>query len=180
MLGELGLDETGKITALRVTCDYNTGAFLTPGGGVPPNFAVNLATGCYDIPQAHSAARAVYTNTSPTQPYRGAGRPEAAYLIERLMDKAAVETGRDRVELRRLNLVPADAMPYATPLAYTIDNGDYAGVLDAALELSEWDDVENRKKASRETGKLRGIGLALHMENSGSVNEEAEVRFTRD
>ena len=175
--GELALDGSGRITALRVRCDFNTGAYLSTGGGVPPMFAATLATGCYRVPAAHVTARAIFTNTSPTQPYRGAGRPEAAFLIEQLMDKAARETGRDRIELRRLNMVDSSEMPYKTPLVYTVDSGDYGALLDRALDISGWTDFEQRKKKSAETGRLRGIGIALHMENAGLANEAAEIRF---
>ncbi|MBD3678677.1 MAG: xanthine dehydrogenase family protein molybdopterin-binding subunit [Rhodobacteraceae bacterium] len=174
---ELGLDADGKITALRIHCDFNTGAFLAPGAGVPPLFAAALATGCYRVPVANVVARAVYTNTSPTQPYRGAGRPEASYLIERLMDKAARETGRDRIDLRRANMLSVGDMPYKTPLVYTIDTGDYAKILDKALEMIGWDDIEARKAEAKTRGKLLGYGIALHMENAGLGNESVEVRF---
>ena len=177
---DLGFDADGVITALKIKCDYNAGAFLSPGGGVSPMFASALATGCYRVPLAHVHSRAVYTNTSPTQPYRGAGRPEAAYLIERLMDKAALELGLDRIEIRRRNLVAAEAMPYKTPLVYTIDGGDYAHILQRVLEVSDWEGADHRKKASRSKGKLRGIGIALHMENAGLANDRVEVRFEMD
>ncbi|MDF0600308.1 xanthine dehydrogenase family protein molybdopterin-binding subunit [Psychromarinibacter sp. C21-152] len=174
---ELGFDGDGRIAALRVTMDYNQGAHLASGGGVAAMFASTLATGCYDIPVAHTYARGVYTNTAPTQPYRGAGRPEASYLIERLMDKAAAELGEDRVALRRKNLISAGAMPYKTPLLYTIDGGDYAAVLDRALAAADWDGAAARKAAAETKGRRRGIGLAVHMENAGLANEGAEIRF---
>jgi carbon-monoxide dehydrogenase large subunit len=125
-------------------------------------------------------AEAVYTNTSPTQPYRGAGRPEASYLIEKLMDKAAQETGMDRAEIRRLNLVTAAEMPYKTPLVYKIDCGDFGAVMERALEVADWNGIDKRKKKSAKSGKLRGIGIALHMENAGLANETAEIRFGPD
>lgn len=174
---ELALDADGRILALRMSCDVNAGAFLSPGGGVSPMFAAALATGVYRVPAAHSVARAVYTNTSPTQPYRGAGRPEAAYLIERLIDLAARETGRDRIELRRLNMLSAAQMPHQTPLLYKIDSGDYAAVLDRALQLGNWADADKRKAKAKKRGMLRGIGIALHMENAGLANDAAEIRF---
>ncbi|MBW8636052.1 xanthine dehydrogenase family protein molybdopterin-binding subunit [Hoeflea sp. WL0058] len=173
----LALDASGRIKALKVSCDYNAGAFLSPGGGVSPLFAATLATGCYRVPVAHAFSRAVYTNTSPTQPYRGAGRPEASFLIERLLDKAARETGRDRIELRRLNMLTSEDMPYQTPLVYTIDSGDYPAVLDRAMEAADWSGFEARKAQSADNGKFRGIGIALHMENAGLMNESMEIRF---
>jgi len=173
----MALDEAGRILALDVHSRYNTGAHLSPGGGVSPMFAATLATGCYKIPVAHALSEAVYTNTSPTQPYRGAGRPEASYLIERLIDKAAAQLGMDRAELRRINLVTAEEMPFKTPLIYTIDSGDFRAVLERALEVSNWQSVDKRKRKSQRAGKLRGIGIALHMENAGLANEAAEIRF---
>lgn len=177
---EMGLDESGRIVALDVHSLYNTGAHLSGGGGVSPMFACTLATGCYRVPVAHALAEAVYTNTSPTQPYRGAGRPEASYLIERLMDKAALETGIDRAELRRINLVTASEMPYQTPLVYKIDSGDFGAVMERALDVADWAGFDKRKKRAAKAGKLRGIGIALHMENAGLANETAEVRFEPD
>ncbi|MEP1207232.1 MAG: xanthine dehydrogenase family protein molybdopterin-binding subunit [Rhizobiaceae bacterium] len=173
----MALDQSGRIVALDVHSRYNTGAHLSPGGGVSPMFAATLATGCYRVPVAHALSEAVYTNTSPTQPYRGAGRPEASYMIERLIDKAAAQLGVDRAEIRRLNLVTEQEMPYKTPLLYTVDSGNYGAVLERALEAADWQGVDKRKKKSKRAGKLRGIGLALHMENSGLANEAAEIRF---
>ena len=176
----MGLDQSGKIVALDVHSLYNTGAHLSGGGGVSPMFACTLATGCYRVPVAHALAEAVYTNTSPTQPYRGAGRPEASYLIERLMDKAAEQTGIDRAELRRINLVSASEMPYQTPLVYKIDSGDFGAVMERALEVADWEGFKKRKARAEKAGKLRGIGIALHMENAGLANETAEIRFEPD
>ncbi len=177
---ELALDDAGHITALRMKCEFNTGAYMSPGAGVSPMFASTLATGCYRVPTAHAHARAVFTNTSPTQPYRGAGRPEAAYLIERLIDKAAAETGRDRIALRRANMLKPTDMPYKTPLLYVIDSGDYGAVVDRAMHLSDWAGFTARRDAAADEGKLRGIGIALHMENAGLANEQAEIRFDPD
>ncbi len=173
----LALDDGGRIVALDVHCRYNTGSHLSPGAGVSPMFASTLATGCYRIPVAHALSEAVYTNTSPTQPYRGAGRPEASYLIERLMDKAAAQLGIDRAEIRRLNLVTANEMPYKTPLVYTMDSGDFGSVLERALEKADWKAIDKRKKKAARAGKLHGAGIALHMENAGLANEAAEIRF---
>lgn len=174
---ELALDAEGRILALRMRCEFNAGAYLSTGGGVPAMFACTLATGCYRIPVAHVTARGIFTNTSPTQPYRGAGRPEASYLVEQLIDKAARETGRDRIELRRTNMITAAEMPYTTPLVYTLDSGDYGGLLNRALEISDWNGAEARKKGAAAAGRLRGIGIAVHMENAGLANEAAEIRF---
>jgi carbon-monoxide dehydrogenase large subunit len=177
---ELAFDSEARICALSVQCDYNAGAYLSPGGGVSPMFASTLATGCYRVPVASVQSRAVYTNTSPTQPYRGAGRPEAAYLIERLIDKAAGELNIDRVELRRRNMLKSTEMPYKTPLLYTIDSGDYAAIVDRAIAAADWAGFEQRKASSRMHNKLRGIGIALHMENAGIANDSVELRLEAD
>ena len=174
---ELGLDGDGRITALRVRCDYNQGAHLSTGGGVSAMFSTNLASGCYRVPVAHASARGVCTNTSPTQPYRGAGRPEASFLIERLMDKAAAELGQDRIALRRKNLIAADEMPCKTPLLYQIDGGDYAALMDRAMDRAGWDSFADRRAVAAARGRRRGIGIAMHMENSGLGNEACDIRF---
>ncbi|MEX0346353.1 MAG: xanthine dehydrogenase family protein molybdopterin-binding subunit [Rhizobiaceae bacterium] len=177
VMARLALDTEGRFLGLRVHSDFNTGAHLSTGAGVSPMLACALATGCYKFQAAHATGRAVLTNTSPTQPYRGAGRPEAAFLIERLVDKAARETGIDRIELRRRNLVRTEDMPYKMPLIFTIDAGDYAALMDRALELAVWQDAEKRKKAAAARNRLYGIGIALHLENAGLANEAAEIRI---
>lgn len=174
---EMALDDQGHILALRVISDFNTGGHLSSGAGVSPMFSATLATGCYHVPSAHVRSRAIYTNTSPTQPYRGAGRPEASFLIERLMDKAAREIGMDRVDIRQRNLITSAQMPYKTPLVYTIDSGDYTAILQRTLDNARWDGVARRRNKARKKGKLHGIGIALHMENAGLANETAEIRF---
>jgi carbon-monoxide dehydrogenase large subunit len=173
----LAFDADGHITGLEVDSIHNLGAFASSGAGVSPMFAATLATGVYRVPVAHAVSRGVFTNTSPTQPYRGAGRPEASYLIERLIDQAAREMAIDRVALRRRNLVAAHEMPYQTALTYTYDCGDFEGVMDAALECADWRGFEARRTTAAAAGKLRGIGIAVHVENAGLGNDLATIRF---
>ena len=132
--------------------------------------------GVYKIPAVHFRGRAVLTNTIPTTPYRSAGRPEAIYVIERLVDKAAREHGFDPVELRRRNFIPPNAFPYTNGVGITYDNGEYERGMDAALRLAEWKDFARRRAESKARGKLRGIGIANYIEGAGGApRERAEV-----
>ncbi|MGH8706144.1 MAG: xanthine dehydrogenase family protein molybdopterin-binding subunit, partial [Burkholderiales bacterium] len=136
----------------------------------------------YAFPAAHVRVTGVLTNTSSTAPYRGAGRPEAIYVIERLIDDAARELGMDRVELRRRNLVPPGAMPYKTALTFTYDCGEFERVMHKALDLGGWDGIAARREQSRRRGRLRGIGIANAIERAGAppAMEFAEIRFAAD
>ena len=130
----------------------------------------------YRIPAAHFRARAVLSNTPPTNPYRSAGRPEAMFVIERLIDLAAQQLGQDRVKLRRRNLVAAAAQPYANPLGMTYDSGDYRKAMDRTLALADWDGFLKRRREAKRRGKLRGIGLANYIEaTSGAPREYARI-----
>lgn len=169
----LAFDADGHILAGRVICTCNLGAYLTAAG--PNMHTGNLVKnfpGVYRLPKYHAATRAVFTNTTPIGAYRGAGRPEAVYYMERLMDSAAREMGMDRVELRRRNLVRADEMPYAAISNLTYDSGDFPGVLDAGLAQSDWDGFEARRAVSAKAGKLRGLGIACYLEVTGPPSTE--------
>lgn len=171
---ELALNKRGRFLALRVDGVGNVGAYFT---GVA-HFIVTLhVSGClptvYDIPVAQVNSRCVYTNTVPTGPYRGAGRPEASYLLERLIDAAAGATGIDAAELRRRNLIAPDKIPYTTPFGNTYDSGDFTGAFERALTLADYDGFAARKKAAKKAGKLRGIGLGCYLEIAGAWPEEA-------
>jgi carbon-monoxide dehydrogenase large subunit len=132
----------------------------------------------YAFPAAHVRVLGKFSHMNPIAPYRGAGRPEAIYVLERLIDDAARELGVDRVELRRRNLVPAAAMPYRTALTFTYDCGDFAGVMDGALALGDWAGFEERRAEARRRGRLRGIGLANAVERAGAPpgDETAQIR----
>jgi carbon-monoxide dehydrogenase large subunit len=133
---------------------------------------VQLVTGLYRIPAAHVRGFGVATNTSSTSSYRSAGRPEVMFVIERLMDLAALETGIDRVEFRRRNMLTPAELPYKTPLGKTFDSGEYENAMDAAMALADWKGFGARKEASRRRGRLRGLGLANYIEATGGAPKE--------
>ena len=164
---------------MRVETFTNVGAYLQAGG---ETFVGNIGTlaGVYKTPVLHADVTAAYTNTPPVRPYRGNGRPEAAFVIERLIDLAAAELGADPIELRRRNLIPADAMPYKTGLTFTYDCGEFERGMDMALELSDYAGFEARRAQSRKRGKLRGIGFSNSIERAAAPGAEgAEIRFDR-
>jgi carbon-monoxide dehydrogenase large subunit len=176
---ELALDDNGTFLALRVRSVSNMGAFLSLNGPfiATANFARCFPT-VYRIPKIAISQHCVFTNTMPTGPYRGAGRPEANYLMERLVEAAARQTGIDAVELRRRNLVPPEAMPYATPVGTTIDSGEFAAILEQALVLAQHDSFEERRGTAAKAGKLRGIGISCFLEHAGGVGiESADISF---
>ncbi len=165
---ELALDKDGKFLALRVATKANMGAYLsTFAPCVPTYLYATLLAGVYTTPQIYCEVRAVFTNTVPVDAYRGAGRPEASYLLERLVDRAARETGLSPVEIRERNFIAADAFPYQTPVALEYDSGDYGATLDQALSAIAYDKFETRKKQSAKAGKRRGIGFSTYIEACG-------------
>ncbi|HEU4407565.1 MAG TPA: xanthine dehydrogenase family protein molybdopterin-binding subunit [Polyangiaceae bacterium] len=164
----LALDKDGHFLALRVETLANLGAYLSTFATVTPTYlSAPLLGGPYTTEAVYAEVKGVFTHTVPVDAYRGAGRPEATYLLERLVDKAARETGIDRVELRRKNLIPSDAFPYQTPLAFTYDSGDYQATLELALRESEYASFEARRAEAAARGKLRGIGLSTYVEACG-------------
>ena len=176
---ELALDKDGIFIGMRVKTIANMGAHLQAG---TPNFLNNLGTlaGVYRTPAIHADVTAVYTHTNPVRPYRGNGRPEAAYVIERLVDLAAAQTGIDAVELRRRNLIPPDAMPFKTGLTFTYDCGEFEKVLDEGLRRADVSGFRKRRAESEKRGKLRGLGISYSIERAGTLGfEGAEVRFDR-
>lgn len=171
---ELALDASGTFVALRSINTANNGAYTT--SFVPLNKGVQLMPSLYRIPVAHVTARAAVTNTPATIPYRSAGRPEAIYTIERLIDLAARKFGFDRVELRRKNMIGSEEEFYRNPLGVTYDNGDYTSVMNTALELSDWTGFPARRAASRALGRCRGIAIGNYIETtSGAPRERAEI-----
>ncbi len=179
--GELALDRDGKFVGLRLDWICNMGAYLSQPGPLintlnPSTHAINV----YRIAALYGRHRLALTNTTPITAYRGAGRPNVSYLIERLVDEAARETGIDRVELRRRNFIPKEAYPFKTPVGSTYDSGDPAGELGDALRFSDWDSFPERKKISERSKKLRGIGCAVFCEPSGAgaaPQEQAAIKF---
>ncbi len=175
--GELALDKNGKILALRSRAVNGVGACVTGAAVVPVLYALKLAPNAYRIPAVHVATRAVFTNTSPTAPYRGAGRPEAVYMAERLLDQAAVELGIDPVEIRRRNLIPPDAMPYANGTGFVYDSGEFVKAMERCVEFADWKGFEARRKASEAKGKRRGRAITYYIEDCGVFNDRMELRF---
>jgi len=171
---ELALSSRGRFLGLRVDCIGNLGAYFT---GVAHFVFTTHISGClptvYDIPVAQVNTRCVFTNTLPTGPYRGAGRPEASYLIERVIDVAAGKLGIEAAELRRRNMIKPDKIPHTTAFGNTYDSGDFPAVFDRALEIAAYDGIRERKKAAKRQGKLRGIGIGCYLEISGAFPEEA-------
>jgi carbon-monoxide dehydrogenase large subunit len=165
---ELALDAEGNFLALRVSTLANLGAYLsTFAPSVPTYLYATLLAGVYKTPAIYAEVKAVFTNTVPVDAYRGAGRPEAAYLLERLVDVAALETGIDRITLRRKNFIPPDAFPYQTPVALQYDSGNYEMTLREALKAADYEGFEARRAEARRRGKLRGIGISTYLEACG-------------
>jgi carbon-monoxide dehydrogenase large subunit len=176
---ELAFDAGHRILALRARNTSALGAYVSTDRNLLPSFA-NLGSlaGMYMIPAAHVQVTGVFSHTHSLAPYRGNGRPEAIYLLERLMDDAARELGADRIELRRKNLIPSSAMPYKTALTFTYDCGEFERGLDEALSLSDWSGFKSRRQQSHARGRLRGIGLANAIERAAAPGMEyAEIRF---
>ena len=177
----LALDDKGKFLALEINLVADMGAYLSCYGPYIPWLAVGMATGVYDIPAAYVRLRGVYTNTVPVDAYRGAGRPEASYLIERLVDAAARDLGIAPDKLRKRNFIKPKAMPYTTPVGKIYDSGDFAGTMTRAQELAGWDGFNKRAAASKRAGKLRGIGLATYVEACGGNGPEtATLQLEKD
>jgi carbon-monoxide dehydrogenase large subunit len=179
---ELALDRNGMFLALRIKTLANLGAYLA--FNTPHSSTNNLGglAGTYRTPHIHAEVTGVFTNTQPNAPYRGAGRPEATYALERVIDVAARELQIDRVELRKRNLIPSDAMPFKTGLVFTYDSGDFLANMELALEAAEWQGFEKRRAESASRGYLRGRGIVNAIEIAGgpfkNPNEEAaDLRF---
>jgi aerobic carbon-monoxide dehydrogenase large subunit len=165
---KLALDRDGNFLALHVDTLANLGAYLSLFSTVTPTYLSGpLYAGVYTTKAVYVEVKGVFTNTVPVDAYRGAGRPEATYLLERLVDKAARETGADPIELRRKNLIPKESFPYQTPLLFTYDSGDYQATLELALRESEYGSFEARRAEAKARGRLRGIGVSTYVEACG-------------
>ena len=163
--GELALDKDGRILGMRFDYLSNLGAYLVFTGAVVNTLGLlNVNCGVYDVQAVHVHGRLVLTNTVPTAAYRGAGRPVASYALERLIDEAAIELGLDPAEFRRRNMIPKAKMPYKFAGGFEYDSGDFAGVMDKALSVSDWKGFPEREKQTRSKGKLRGRGMATYIE----------------
>ncbi len=176
---ELALDAEGRFLALRVRTIANLGAYISSDRNLLASFS-NVVTlvGVYTIPAAHVQVTGVLSNCNSTAPYRGAGRPEAIYVLERLIDDAARDLGLDRLKLRRMNIIPASAMPYRTCLGVTYDCGEFEKGMDEALALADVAGFPARREESRRRGKLRGLGIVNAIERAAAPGlEYAEIRF---
>jgi carbon-monoxide dehydrogenase large subunit len=173
----LAFDANGKLLALRATMTGNIGAYTV--GYAPLQNAYRIATGVYDVPLAFVTARGAITNTTPTAPFRGAGRPESTHAIERLMDIAAADLGLDRIEIRRRNIVRTSQLPYHTAVGLTLDSGDFIDNMERALAHADWQGFEARRTASAAAGKLRGIGFANYVEAPVGAPRERLVLTVR-
>ena len=165
---EMALDAQGNFLGLKIHTLANMGAYLsTFAPCIPTYLYATLLAGVYKTPAIYCEVKAVFTNTVPVDAYRGAGRPEASFLLERLVDVIAHDTGLDRVEIRRRNFIPSDAYPYQTPVALQYDSGDYVATLDACLKASDYAGFEARRAEAKARGKLRGIGISTYLEACG-------------
>lgn len=180
--GKMAFDREGRITGLRVDAAIGIGAYTsTYVAIIATNNMKNCLSSVYRIPSIHMRSRLVFTNTSPLGPYRGAGRPEAIYTVERLLDRASARFGLDRQEMRRRNLIPASAMPYSAPNGQVYDSGEFEAMLDRALALADWNGFEARRAEAARRGLLRGIGICCFLEVAGGILEEpARLQFSED
>ena len=177
--GSLALDDDGRILALQLDYLGNVGAH--PLSVAVLSNLLRMAGPPYDVPAIHVRVRGALTNTTPTSVYRGAGRPQVTYIVERLMDLGAEAVGLDRAEIRRRNLIAPASLPYQTRLGLTYDSGTFANNLETALRLIEWDDFEQRRRHAEDRGKLAGIGVANYLESPGAaVYERADVTVGAD
>ncbi|MDF1791826.1 MAG: xanthine dehydrogenase family protein molybdopterin-binding subunit [Thalassobaculaceae bacterium] len=177
---EAAVDADGVIQALRVKTYAALGGYLHHMGAfIPTNAGTHMLSGVYKIPAIYVNVLGVLNNTTPTDAYRGAGRPEAAYLIERVVDVVGQEMGLSPDEVRRRNFIPADAMPYTTPLGNVYDSGEFQTLMEECMAKSDWASFETRRKEAAARGKLRGIGMGYYIEKCGGGSPEtADVRFT--
>jgi carbon-monoxide dehydrogenase large subunit len=183
LIGELALDGKGRFLALRVQWLVNLGAFSSNAGALINTVAAptSSAMSLYNVRAIHGHHRLVFTNTTPTTAYRGAGRPNVAYLWERLVEEAAIKTGIDSIKLRRRNVLRKEAFPLKTPTNSSYDSADPTRLLDTALHAADWQGFKTRRRLAKKNGMLRGIGLALFLEPSGGMGkEQAEIRVGVD
>ncbi len=175
---ELAMDEMGRFTGLKVLTTANLGAYLsTFGSSVPTYLYGTLLAGQYKTPNIYVEVQGVYTNTVPVDAYRGAGRPEATYVVERIVEQAARELGKDPADLRRMNMIAPADFPYETPVALVYDTGNYEASLDKALELIDYQGFEDRRAAAAVQGKRRGIGFACYIEACGLAPSKLAIQL---
>jgi aerobic carbon-monoxide dehydrogenase large subunit len=175
--GQLAFDDNGKIHGIRARALHGVGAYTSAVCAAPIIFSLQYIPNVYDVQAIDLRSRAVFTNTAALTAYRGTGRPEAIYLVERLLDEVAFVLGIDPAEIRRRNLIPLAAVPYRTATGVIYDSGDFARVLEKCLRLADWAGFAARRTASENRGRLRGRGISYYIETAGHDNERMELRF---
>ena len=175
--GELALDDAGKILALRSKSLFQMGAYFIGAALAAGAFSIRFVPAAYDIQTMHLMSQGLFTNTSLSGPYRGAGRPEAAYFMERLIEHAARQIGMDAAEIRRRNLIPPAKLPYTTPTHWVYDSGEFVRVMDKCITESDPKGYASRKKATEKSGKLRGRAVSYYIEFGGIFNDRMDLRF---
>lgn len=174
---EMALDAAGRALALRVKLYHNLGCMLGPSTAHPPLVGSRMLSGVYAFPAMHVEVNGVFTNSRTLTTYRGAGRPEATMIVERMMDMAAAEMGLDPVDIRRRNFIAPSQMPYRTAIGEIYDCGEFGAVTEAALELADWEGFDARRAASQARGRVRGRGLSCYVEVCATISERMELRF---
>ncbi|WP_136649237.1 xanthine dehydrogenase family protein molybdopterin-binding subunit [Paracoccus aeridis] len=174
---EMALDADGRVLGLRVEVNHNLGSALGPSTAHPPLVGTRMLSGVYAFPAMHVKINGIFTNSRTLTTYRGAGRPEATLIVERMLDLAAEKVGLDPVEIRRRNFIRPEQMPYRTAIGETYDCGEFEAVTDAALALADWDGFEARRRTSEGRGLLRGRGLSCYIEVCATLSDRMEVRF---
>ena len=177
MQAELALDARGKILAIRTHALHAVGAYIVSAAVAPLVYSLRYTPGVYDVQTLWLTTKAVFTNTSPLGVYRGAGRPEGNYVIERLLDRAAAELGIAPDEIRRRNFIAPKAMPYATPTGSVYDSGEFERLMDECMELADWKGYGQRQARSKATGKVRGRAVSCYIEHAGVFNESMGLHF---
>ena len=175
--GELALDENGKILAIRQQSLFQIGAYFLGAGMVIGCFALRFIPEAYYVHAIHLMTTGLFTYSPQAGPYRGAGRPEAAYFMERMIEHAARQIGMDGAEIRRRNLIPPEKLPYATPTLWVYDSGEFKRVMERCLEIADWKGFAARRKASEQDGKLRGRAVTYYIEFGGIFNDRMDIRF---
>jgi aerobic carbon-monoxide dehydrogenase large subunit len=176
-LGEMALDESGKILGLKAQVLFQVGAYFVGACLAAGAFSLRFIPAAYDIQNILIMSQGLFTNTSQSGPYRGAGRPEAVYFTERLIEHAARQIGMDPDEIRRRNLIPPEKLPYSTPTLWTYDSGEFVRLMDKCLDVSDWKGFGARRKATEKAGKLRGRAVTYYIEFGGIFNERVDLRF---
>src|SRR4029078_12034451 len=175
--GELALDEKGKILGLRSKSLFQMGAYFVGAALAAGAFSIRFVPAAYDIQTLYIMSQGVFTNTSQSGPYRGAGRPEAAYFMERLIEHAAHVTGIDRAEIRRRNLIPPNKLPYTTPTHWVYDSGEFVRLMDKCMDDADWKGYAAGARDSKKAGLLRGRSVCFYIEFGGIFNDRMELKF---